>query len=350
MSTQEEQDMGSHDNRQGRPDWHIYLGTGQPHDAIAKLPVPPPWRRFSGRPAVASRPPMPETEVVRARTYRPDPHAVEMVNAALYLRRPLLVTGKPGTGKSTLAFSVAHELGLGPVLYWPITSRSTIQDGLYSYDAIGRLQEVNVQRVLRTDSEEPDSGADIGRFISLGPLGTALLPAHKPRVLLIDELDKSDVDLPNDLLNVFEEGRFTIPELARQPDERSTTNVFTFDGETTTVERGSVRCQAFPMVVITSNGEREFPPAFRRRCLQADLRPPGAEELAAIVQAHLGGSAADETRSLIDRFLTLRERSDVTTDQLLNAIYLTFSAQVAQDDDGGRLVDAILRTIDGSGP
>ena len=175
-----------------------------------------------------------------------------MVNAALYLRRPLLVTGKPGTGKSTLAYSIAAELMLGPVLHWPITSRSRLDDGLYRYDAIGRLQESTLtgERVL-----------DVGRYLTLGALGTALLPQRRPRVLLIDELDKSDIDLPNDLLNVFEEGRFEIPELVRLPaDQRVVDSVMTADGtDRVTVQDGVVRCDEFPIVVITSNGEREFP-------------------------------------------------------------------------------------------
>src|SRR5205823_6354697 len=124
----------------------------------------------------------------RAQAYRADDKVVNMVNAALYLRRPLLVTGRPGTGKSTLAYSIAFELKLGPVLYWPITSRSTLTESLYQYDALGRLQEASLQQSASRsgDFQSPD----IGRFIRLGPLGTALLPRARPRVLLIDELDK----------------------------------------------------------------------------------------------------------------------------------------------------------------
>src|SRR5262249_15133431 len=171
------------------------------------------------------------TERRRGKTYQSTPEEVELVNAALYLRRPLLVTGKPGTGKSTLVNAVAYELGLGPVLSWSITSRSTLQEGLYRYDAIARLQQASLVDRLRqsgqegrtteTDQDDRDTESaandptDIGQFIRLGPLGTALLPAERPRALLIDEIDKSDIDLPNDLLHVFEEGRFEIPELVR---------------------------------------------------------------------------------------------------------------------------------------
>lgn len=106
----------------------------------------------------------------------PRPEEVEAVNAALYLRRPLLVTGNPGTGKSTLAHAVAHELGLGKVLRWPIVSRTTLKDGLYHYDAIGRLQDVQLDRAVAGQTA-PSERPPIGSYLRLGPLGTALLPA-----------------------------------------------------------------------------------------------------------------------------------------------------------------------------
>jgi MoxR-like ATPase len=298
-------------------DWRIYRGGGDPHTGIERLPAPPPWRTFhdptgedGSRPGVGQR----------ARSYLPDPEAVEMVNAALFLRRPLLVTGKPGTGKSTLAYSVAHELQLGPVLYWPITSRSGLQDAIYRYDAIGRLREANLERTLGTEL----ASGSIGRYVRLGPLGTALLPSDRPRVLLIDELDKSDVDLPNDLLNVFEEGQFEIDELVRLPEDQSTVDVATADpGVQATVVGGSVRCREFPLVIITSNGERAFPPAFLRRCLPLNILPPSESKLEQIVVAQLGEDALATGRDLVERFVESRDRGDLATDQLLNAIYLT---------------------------
>ncbi len=320
----------------------IYQGTGVPDDRvdrIRQLPAPPPWRAFEGGPltpldrdAPADRRP----PYLRAVSYRPDADTVTLVNVALHLRRPLLVTGDPGIGKSTLAYAVAHELRLGQVLRWPIASRSVLDAGLYHYDAVGRVEEASIARQTR----EPDAGAgaddagddpegtgagaeDIGRFIRLGPLGTALAPYELPRVLLIDEIDKGDVDLPNDLLDVFEEGEYRIPELMRIADASTRVRVRPDGGgPPVTVTGGLVRCNAFPLVVMTSNGEREFPPAFLRRCVQLELRRPGRERIGAIVAAHLGEEAAGHAVELIEEFLTRRERGTLATDQLLNAVYL----------------------------
>lgn len=186
------------------------------------------------------------------------------------------MTGPPGIGKSTLAYLIARELGLGRVLQWSIVSRSTLRSGLYDYDAIGRAQTV-AELAARTggdgtaaDGDGPGEGdpprASVGEFLTLGPLGTALLPYRRPRILLVDELDKGDIDLPNDLLHVLENGSFDIPELVRTGAQQ--VEVHTDDPQgRTVVQRGRVECAEFPIVVMTSNGEREFPAAFRRRCL-----------------------------------------------------------------------------------
>jgi MoxR-like ATPase len=335
-------------------DWLIYRGVAEPHEGADALPPPPPWRAFDGAPA-RPVPRAPDADSAGgswrsklgdlriASSYRPDPEAVELVNAALYLRRPLLVTGKPGTGKSSLAYSVAHELGLGPVLRWPITSRSTLQEGLYSYDAIGRLQDVNLDG---RNSATADV-ARIGDYIRLGPLGTALLPFERPRVLLIDEIDKSDVDLPNDLLNLFEYPAYTVHELSRIADRAPDVTVMTEDAEDrVALHHGQVLCKAFPFIVLTSNGEREFPPAFLRRCLRLDLPVPSPEQLAGIVTSHLGANLAADGQDLLEEFVARRGEGDLAADQLLNAVYLTSFAAREPGADRTRLAQLLLRHLD----
>jgi MoxR-like ATPase len=331
-------------------DWRIYRGSGVPHDDIERLPGPPRWRTFDGHPVVkprlgydaasSRRLGAPE----RGQIYQADEETVELVNTAMYLRRPLLVTGRPGTGKSTLAYSVAFELKLGPVLYWPITSRSTIDEGLYRYDAVGRLQEASLHR--RDGDQEPGTAPDVGRYIRLGPLGTALLPQIRPRVLLLDELDKSDIDLPNDLLNIFEEGSFEIPELARLPEWQPLVDVMIHDGsDRVPIEHGRIACRSFPIVVMTSNGERAFPPAFLRRCIRLDIKPPDERKLAAIIAVQLG-SGLDDVEDVLQRFLELRADGDVATDQLLNALYLTTFSYHQNSATRDRIIETLLRPLD----
>jgi MoxR-like ATPase len=283
-----------------------------------------------------------------------------MVNAALYLRRPLLVTGKPGTGKSTLAYSVARELRLGPVLRWNITSRTVLKEGLYEYDALARLHDYNL-----------GERRSIGDYIRLGPLGTALLPHRRPRVLLIDEIDKSDIDLPNDLLNIFEEGSFIIPELFRLREREASVPVLPADSEQPVrVVGGKVECTAFPFVVMTSNGERDFPPPLLRRCLRLRLPMPDEGMLARILDAHLplgsaGGGARTERERLIREFRRRAASGDLATDQLLNAVFMTVGpsaplgpaaeadeaeANRAVEQARQRLINALLRHLRSAEP
>ena len=332
-------------------DWRLYWGTGEVAESpLTSLPDPPPWRTFAGE-GVATLPVGDGGDGDRRvgtllKTKRsPHPSELAMVNAALYLRRPLLVTGNPGTGKSSLAYLISRELGLGPVLRWPITSRSTLKDGLYLYDAIGRVQ------AARTHAEAGIDESDIGDYIHLGPLGTALLPYELPRVLLIDELDKGDIDLPNDLLNVFEEGEYTIPELVRFARKQSEVPVLTHDrGGSAVIRDGLVQCRQFPVVIITSNGEREFPPAFLRRCLKLHVEPPTAEQLGGMVAAHFGGAEGVDVARLITDFL--ERSSDVgglASDQLLNAVQLATklatSGAYRPDHDWEHLLRAIWHPL-----
>lgn len=336
-------------------EWLIYRGAGAPHDGIDELPPPPPWRAFDGEPLVPPPAPLDPASERRlglqrskARYHRPGPRERELVNAALYLRRPLLVTGEPGSGKSTLAHAVAHELRLGRVLRWPIVSRTTLREGLYQYDAIGRLQDVQFERAVGNLQPQADEvGGGIGRYLRLGPLGTALLPAARPRVLLIDELDKSDLDLPNDLLNVLEEGEFTIPELERIADRAPEIPVRCDDGRVVTVRDGKVRCRAFPFIVLTSNGERDFPAPLLRRCIHLQIPTPDKERLAGMVRAHFGDDAAEQYEWVIDAFLT-RSPGDVrAVDQLLNAIQLIQQAGWTDaDETRQRLTTELLRPLD----
>ena len=322
-------------------DWLAYTGNSQASDGAESrsLPPAPPWREFLRQGTQSS------SWEERGTAYRIDEADVPRINAAMYLRRPLLVTGEPGTGKSSLAYSVAAELGLGRVLRWPIGSKTTLRDGLYRYDAIGRLQEANLRHSQAQPGTQPPE-VDIGAFIRLGPLGTALLPADRPRVLLVDEFDKSDIDLPNDLLDVFEEGEYEIPEITRLPPEKRSVEVMTADtGRRVLITGGHVVCNAFPLVIITSNGEREFPSAFMRRCLRLDLKPPGPEKLAEIVAAHLGPVMRERSRELINEFLKRSTQGELATDQLLNAIYLRYYSVRPPDETVEKLADLVMHHL-----
>ncbi len=335
--------------------WKIFEGSRQQHDGLDRLPDPPSWRVFQDE---ATR------QAKKGATFRARPEEIDLVNAALYLRRPLLVTGKPGTGKTSLAYAVAYELKLGEVLYWPITTRTTLKDGLYSYDAIGRLQDSQQQALKNKSSTDAsttktvDPVREIGKYIRLGPLGTALLPVKnpkRPRILLIDEIDKSDIDLPNDLLHVFEEGRYTIPELERIKEAMPTVQVST-DYEKqepfAEIRAGQVQCNAFPFVILTSNGERDFPPPFLRRCLRLDMRQPNEDELADIIKEHLTDAGVVEAvRPILSEFVRQRDQEgkDLATDQLLNAIYLLLQEGVPTDKEWDDLRDKLLRPLSGSG-
>lgn len=263
-------------------------------------------------------------DLARARTYVPtgidrtvtpaQPHEQNQVNLALLLRRPLLVKGQPGIGKSSLAYRIAWMMGLGRPFRWEISSTSSLKDGLYTYDAVGHFKA--------------GEASPIEAHIRLGPLGTVLCPTERPGCLLVDELDKASYDLPNDLLHAFEEGAFRIPELER----REEATIRTVDGREVRVRSGEVRCHHHPVVVITTNDEREFPPAFLRRCVVLELGTPQEPELRKIVARHFGGD--DGLAELLQAF------RDRPTDRLLQALHLRRLGAPLEDVERGLTAEA----------
>ncbi len=204
--------------------------------------------------------------------YIADEALADAVNTAICVGQPLLVTGEAGCGKTTLAGAVAHKLGLGPPLRFFTRSTSRAQDLLYTFDAVRRFHDIQARQDER--ARDPMS------YIQWGPLGRAIVEDAK-RVVLIDEIDKAPRDFPNDLLRELDKMEFEVPEL---------------DGEAR-----HKRAKRRPIVIITSNVERQLPAPFLRRCVFHEIAFPDGDRLKEIVELHLRrrpGLALD--RALLD--------------------------------------------------
>ncbi|MDR1953355.1 MAG: MoxR family ATPase [Clostridiales Family XIII bacterium] len=220
--------------------------------------------------------------------YVASPELQNAVNVAIALEKPLLIKGEPGTGKTMLARSIAGALRK-EIIIWNIKSTTKAQDGLYIYDTVQRLY----------DSQFGEGDVrDIGRYIRLGNLGEAF-NAEKQVVLLIDEIDKADLEFPNDLLWELDLMEFFIPET-----------------------RVTVRAKERPIVIITSNAEKELPDAFLRRCIFHYIEFPGEDKMAEIVKVHYPDIESALLRQAMERFYEIRAMKGIqkrpSTSELLN--------------------------------
>ena len=233
------------------------------------------------------------------------------VNAAVTLQRPLLVKGEPGTGKTELARQVAAALGL-PMLEWHVKSTTRAQQGLYEYDAVSRLR----------DSQLGDERVkDVKNYIRKGKLWQAF-EADSRVVLLIDEIDKADIEFPNDLLQELDRMEFFVYET----------------GET-------IRARHRPVVIITSNNEKELPDAFLRRCFFHYIRFPDIETLRAIVAVHFPGIKDALLTTALTQFYELREtpglKKKPSTSEVLDWLKLLLAEDLSPEDlkrDGSSLL------------
>jgi len=224
------------------------------------------------------------------------------VNAAVTLERPLLVKGEPGTGKTELARQVAGSLGL-PIIEWHIKSTTRAQQGLYEYDAVSRLR----------DSQLGDERVnDVRNYIRKGKLWQAFEAPGKC-VLLIDEIDKADIEFPNDLLQELDRMEFFVYET----------------GET-------VRAATRPVVIITSNNEKELPDAFLRRCFFHYIRFPDMDVMKRIVEVHFPGIKSELLTSALTQFYEIRDQQGLkkkpSTSEVLDWLKLLLAEDLTPED------------------
>ncbi|MBC8292080.1 MAG: MoxR family ATPase [Proteobacteria bacterium] len=233
--------------------------------------------------------------------YIVSPSLVDAVNCAIALERPLLIKGEPGTGKTLLAENVASALGM-PMESWHIKSTSKASEGLYVYDTVQRLNDARFG-----DGDV----SDIRRYIHYGPLGRSF-SAEERTVLLIDEIDKADLEFPNDLLLELDQMRFTVMETG---DE--------------------VAARERPVVIITSNNERELPDAFLRRCVFHFIEFPERELMQKIVAVHHDNLDSKLLDQVLIKFYWLREQNDLrkkpSTSELIDWISALLKSGISQD-------------------
>ena len=224
------------------------------------------------------------------------------VNASITLERPLLIKGEPGTGKTMLAFEVAGALKKS-LIAWHIKSTTTAQQGLYEYDAVARLR----------DSQLGDEKVkDISNYINKGKMWEAF-ESDEQSVLLIDEIDKADIEFPNDLLLELDKMEFYCYEL-----------------------RKTIKAKKRPILIITSNNEKELPDAFLRRCFFHYITFPDIETLRAIVEVHHPGLEKKLLNSALDIFYSLREieglKKKPSTSELIDWIKLLTAGKIASKE------------------
>jgi len=231
-------------------------------------------------------------------TYVATPDLKLAVNAALALQRPLLVKGEPGTGKTLLAEEVARALGR-PLFQWHIKSTTKAQQGLYEYDAVSRLRDSQLGE---------GSVADIGHYIKRGVMWEAFASAT-PAVVLIDEIDKADIEFPNDLLRELDRMEFYVYET-----------------------HATIAARHRPLVVITSNNEKELPDAFLRRCFFHYIRFPDHETMTRIVDVHFPGLKKALLEEAMAVFFELREvpglKKKPSTSELLDWLKLLLAEDI----------------------